>query len=52
MPLPAALLLLFAGVVAADPPAKPEKASMVYYTGKVQGVGFRPRPWKSPRTTR
>jgi acylphosphatase len=25
----------------ADPPAKPEKASMVYYTGNVQGVGFR-----------
>ncbi len=41
MPLPAAaLLLLFAGA-AADPPAKPEKADMVFYSGKVQGVGFR-----------
>ena len=27
--------------IAADPPAKPEKACMVYYTGNVQGVGFR-----------
>ena len=25
----------------ADPPAKPEKACMVNYTGNVQGVGFR-----------
>ena len=43
MPLPtaAALFLLFAGIAAADPPPKPEKACMVYYSGKVQGVGFR-----------
>ncbi len=39
MPL-LAVLLLFAPA-SADPPAKPEIACMVYYTGKVQGVGFR-----------
>jgi acylphosphatase len=34
-----AAVLFFA--TAADSPAKPEKACMVYYSGKVQGVGFR-----------
>ena len=38
--LAAALPFLFAAT-AVDPPAKPEKACMVYYTGNVQGVGFR-----------
>ena len=40
MPLSFTALLLLSAV-AADSPAKPEKAAMVYYTGKVQGVGFR-----------
>ena len=35
------LLLLSASYAAADSPAKPEKACLVTYTGKVQGVGFR-----------
>jgi acylphosphatase len=34
--------LLLTQVVAADAPAdKPDKAVMVYYSGRVQGVGFR-----------
>src|SRR5438270_6989811 len=43
--LTAALLVLSAGAAAraadAPEPPKPAKASMVYYAGKVQGVGFR-----------
>ena len=35
------LLFLSASHAAADSPTKPEKACMVTYTGKVQGVGFR-----------
>src|SRR4051812_32863507 len=41
MRLLTAALLLLPATVAADPPAKPEKACMVYYSGRVQGVGFR-----------
>ncbi|HVS35580.1 MAG TPA: acylphosphatase [Gemmataceae bacterium] len=35
------VLLLSTGVCTADPPTQPAKASMVYYSGNVQGVGFR-----------
>lgn len=35
-----AAVLVFATIFHVEPP-KPEKARMVYYSGKVQGVGFR-----------
>ena len=35
-----AAVLALASIFAAEPP-KPEKARMVYYSGNVQGVGFR-----------